>query len=348
MDGTASDNDVSNARRPTMRDVGERAGVSFKTVSRVVNGEAGVSPEVTGRVRDAIAELGYRRDLGASTLRRADRRTQTIATVLEDIGNPFSAGVLRAIVEAAADHDVLVLAASSFEDMDQERGAVAAFMTRRVDGLILMPTSGGHDWFAPELERGTHLVCVDRPAEGLAADVVVSDNREGIARAVNHLARRGHQRIAYLGDLARIYTAAERRIGYEEALAAAGLAPGDALVRMNLHDSDAARDAVVELLTARVPPTAIIAGQNLLTLGALRALRQLGLHASVALVGFDDLESADLLEPGVTVVAQDPETIGRAAVEELLARISGDAAVPRTRVVPTRLIPRGSGEITPG
>jgi LacI family transcriptional regulator len=330
-----------------MRDVGERAGVSFKTVSRVVNGETGVSPEVTERVQAAIAELGYRRDLGASTLRRADRRTQTIASVLEDIGNPFSAGVLRAIVEAAADHDVLVLAASSFEDMDQERSAVAAFMSRRVDGLILMPTSGGHDWFAPELTRGTHLVCVDRPAEGLAVDAVVSDNREGIARAINHLVRRGHRRIAYLGDLARIYTAAERRAGYAGALAAAGLELDESLIRMNLHDSDAARDAVVELLTGRFPPTAIVAGQNLLTLGALRALRQLGLHASVALVGFDDLESADLLEPGVTVVAQDPAAIGRAAVEELLTRIAGENGAPRTRVIPTRLIPRGSGEIPP-
>ena len=134
-----------------MRDVGERAGVSFKTVSRVVNGEPGVSPALAARVQEAIIELGYQRDLSASTLRRADRRTQTVAAVLEDIGNPFSSGVLRAIVEAAAEHDVLVLAASSFEDMDQERRVVAAFATRRIDGLILMPTSGGHEWFAPEL-----------------------------------------------------------------------------------------------------------------------------------------------------------------------------------------------------
>src|SRR5215207_5468993 len=245
-----------------MRDVGERAGVSFKTVSRVVNGEPGVSPAVAARVRDAIVELGYRRDLGASTLRRADRRTQTIAAVLEDIGNPFSAGVLRAIVDAAADRDVLVLAASSFEDMDQEREAVGAFMSRRVDGLILMPTSGGHEWFGPELERGTPVVCVDRPADSLAVDAVVSDNRDGVARATTHLARRGHRRIAYLGDLARIYTAAERRRGYEEALSAEGLTVDDALVRMDLRNSDAARDAVVELLTGRFPPTAIVAGQN--------------------------------------------------------------------------------------
>jgi LacI family transcriptional regulator len=330
-----------------MRDVGARAGVSFKTVSRVVNGEPGVSPALAARVRDAVAELGYQRDLGASTLRRADRRTQTIATVLEDIGNPFSSGVLRAIVEAAAEHEVLVLAASSFEDMEQERSAVAAFATRRVDGLILMPTSGDHGWFAPELARGTHLVCVDRPAAGLAVDAVVADNRDGVARAVDHLVRRGHRRIAYLGDLARIYTAAERRRGYEEGLVAAGLTPDEALVRMDLGDSDAARDAVVDLLTARLHPTAVIAGQNLLTLGALRAMRRLELQRSVALVGFDDLESADLLDPGVTVVAQDPAAMGRAAVEELLARIGADDTAPRTRVIPTRLIPRGSGEIPP-
>jgi LacI family transcriptional regulator len=231
--------------------------------------------------------------------------------------------------------------------MDQERNAVAAFMSRRVDGLILMPTSGEHDWLAPELARGTHVVCVDRPADGLAVDAVVSDNRDGVARAVTHLARRGHRRIAYLGDLARIYTAAERRRGYVDALASAGLEIDEALIRMDLHSSDAARDVAIELLTGTSPPTAIVTGQNLLTLGALRALRQLGLHASIALVGFDDLESADLLDPGVTVVAQDPDALGRTAVEQLLARIGGGDSEPATCVIATRLIPRGSGEIAP-
>ena len=104
----------------------------------------------------------------------------------------------------------------------------------------------------------------------------------------------------------------------------------------------------MELLTARVPPSAIVTGQNLVTLGALRALRRLELQASIALVGFDDLESADLFDPGVTVVAQDPAALGRTAVEELLARIGGDNAPARARVIPTRLILRGSGEIAPG
>jgi LacI family transcriptional regulator len=342
-----SDNDVDGRRRPTMRDVGERAGVSFKTVSRVVNGESGVSPALAERVQKAIDELGYHRDQGASTLRRADGRTQTIATVLEDISNPFSAAVLRSMVDTAAARGVLVIASSSDEDQASEREAIAVFSSRRVDGIILMATSGGHEWLEPELRRGTAIVCVDRPAEGLDVDAVVSDNRAGAVRAVNHLIRRGHRRIAFLGDLGRIHTAAERRRGYEEALAQAGLPVDDSLIRIDLRDGDAPREAVIELLTGPAPPTAILAGQNLLTLASVRALRQLNLHNEVALVGIDDIEAGDLLKPGITVVAQDPAAIGRLATERLFRRIDGDRSPSQTIVAATRLVPRGSGEILP-
>jgi LacI family transcriptional regulator len=328
-----------------MREVSRRAGVSLKTVSRVVNGAATVSPELSARVRAAIAELGYRPDVAASSLRRRDGRTRTIAAVLDDLANPFSSAVHRAVVDTARAQGVLVLAASSDEDTENEREAFTAFTARRVDGVVLMPTSADHGWVESERAAGTHVVMIDRPAVALDLDTVVSDNREGAARATAHLVRRGHRRIAFLGDLETVYTAGERLAGFREALAVARVPVDEAPVRMNLQDSDGAERAVVDLMSGREPPTAILASQNDITIGAIRALWKLRLQRDVALVGFDDIVLSDMLDPGVTVVAQDPAAIGSMAAERLLRRIAGDRSPARVHVVPTQLMPRGSGEI---
>jgi LacI family transcriptional regulator len=157
----------------------------------------------------------------------------------------------------------------------------------------------------------------------------------------------GHRRIGYLGDRQRIFTAAERYRGYREALAAAGIAEDRALVRLDLADPDVAQAAAHELLTSSEPPTALLAGQNLITIGAVHALRELGRQHSVALVAFDDLTLADAVEPGLTVVAQDPIALGRRTAEMLFSRLDGFDGPPRTEIVPTTLIERGSGEIPP-
>lgn len=342
----AADNDVTKVRRVTLKDVAERAGVSFKTVSRVVNGEETVSPDLAVRVRSVVEELGYRPHAMASFLRRLDGRTRTIGVVLEDLGNPFSSELHRAVGDVARLNGLVVLAASSDEDPSDEREALELFAARQVDGLILMPTSADHGWLAEQL-AGTHVVAVDRPAGGLDADAVLCDNRDAAARATTHLVRRGHCRIAFLGGLSEVYTAAERYEGFRQAAAEAGLPPPDAHVRRDLRDSGSAEDAVIQLLTTSEPPTAIFAGQNMLTIGAIRALRRLGLQHETALVGFDDVLLADLLDPAVTVVAQDPGALGKRAAELLLERIDGSGPEERAHVVPTRLLPRGSGEIAP-
>jgi LacI family transcriptional regulator len=334
-----------SAKRPTMRDVGERAGVSFKTVSRVVNGEGAVRPEVRARVQAAIDELGYRRDPAASTLRRADGRTGTIAVIVDDLANPFAATVHRAVVDTMRDHGVLVLSAGTYEDPEREQEAFRAFVDRRVDGLILMPTSADHAWLGDVRGPEIPVVMVDRPAVGFDTDVVLSDHRPAAARATTHLARRGHRRIALLTEGLDVHTARERLAGYEDALGAAGLAVDRTLVRSGIRTAEQAQDATIDLLSAATPPTAILGGYNRATIGAIRALRRLESQRSVALVGFDDVELADLLEPAVTVIAQDPVAIGCAAAVALLDRLDGDTEAPRPRVIPTRLVPRGSGEI---
>ncbi|TMF40059.1 MAG: LacI family transcriptional regulator [Chloroflexi bacterium] len=330
-----------------MRDVAALAKVSLKTVSRVVNGETGVSPRLAKRVMTARDRLGYRHDLTASSLRRSDGRSLTIGVLLEDVSNPFASTLHRAIEDVAVERRVLVLAGSSDEDEDRERQLVSAFVSRRVDGLIIQPSSHDHSYLHTERRAGTPVVFVDRPPSFLDADAVVTDNAAGIRGAVRHLVEQGHRRIAYLGDMRSIATAAERHQGYVEELAEQKIGVDATLVRLDLRGIEKAEAAAREVLARPQRPTAIIAGQNLITIGAFRALRALDLHRRVALVGFDDFLLADLLEPGITVIAQDPAAIGRTAAAVLFRRLDGDRSPSQVHTVRTRMITRGSGEIRP-
>ena len=330
-----------------MRDVAALAEVSIKTVSRVVNGEPGVSPALARRVLAASERLDYRHNMTASSLRRSDGRSATIGVVLEDVANPFASALHRSIEDVAVKRGVLVLAGSSDEDGERERRLVSAFASRRVDGLIIQPSSHDHSYLLTERRAGTAMVFVDRPPAFLDADTVLTDNTAGVKRGVRHLVEHGHRRIGYLGDMRTIATAADRHQGYVEELAEHEIKLDERLVRLDLRGIEKAEAATTELLTGPEPPTALFTGQNLITIGAFRALRRLGLHRKVALIGFDDILLADLLEPGITVIAQDPAAIGRTAADVLFRRLDGDRSASEQHIVLTRMITRGSGEIRP-
>lgn len=341
------DGGSAERRRPTMRDVAARAGVSLKTVSRVVNDEPGVSSALGERVRRAIEDLDFRPNIGARNLRRSDGKTYSVGLLVEDVSNPFSSVLQRAVEDVALPRGVVVFSASVDEDPQRERDLARAFSTRRVDGLILAPIAEDQSYLEPDLRAGTAIVAVDREPVGLEVDCVVSPNREGAADAVRHLIAGGHRRIAFLGERRTIATARQRHAGYVQALHAEGIAVDPALARHDLSDVALADAAVMSLMTAANPPTALFTAQNLVTIGAVQALRRLGLEGAVALVGFDDFPLADLLTPAVTVVAQDPAEMGRIAADVLFERLSGADGPPQVHVVPTRLIRRGSGEIPP-
>jgi LacI family transcriptional regulator len=337
----------AGARRPTMRDVAARAEVSFKTVSRVVNDEGGVSPLLEQRVRRAIEELDFRPNVGARILRRADRRTASIGLLLEDVANPFSAAVQRAVEDVAVPRGVVVYSASLDEDPARERALAKVFAARGVDGLLLAPAGDDQSHLEAERRAGTAVVCVDREAGNLPVDSVITTNAIGAAQGVRHLGAAGHRRIAFLGDRRTIVTAQQRYEGYRDALRELGIPLDPALVVHDVRDPGDADGAVTALLARSDPATALFTAQNMVTIGAVRALRRLGLEHAVAVVGFDDFLLADLLSPAVTVVAQDPAAIGRIAAGLLFDRIAGDASPPQVRLVPTTLVRRGSGEIRP-
>ncbi|MFJ6540441.1 LacI family DNA-binding transcriptional regulator [Streptomyces sp. NPDC003656] len=329
--------------RPTMKDVAARAGVGLKTVSRVVNGEPGVTPDTERRVQEAIDALGFRRNDSARVLRKG--RTASIGLVLEDLADPFYGPLSRAVEEVARAHGALLINGSSAEDPERERELALALCARRVDGLVVIPAGDDHRYLEPEIRAGVATVFVDRPAARIEADVVLSDNFGGARDGVAHLIAHGHRRIGFIGDMPNIHTAAERLRGYRAAMEDAGIAVEDDWMSLGATNPERVRRAAEGMLTGTSPVTAIFTGNNRVTVTVIRVLAE---HTRpVALVGFDDFELADLLQPGVTVVAQDAAALGRTAAERLFRRLDGALVAAERIELPTRLIERGSGELPP-
>lgn len=326
--------------RPTMKDVARQAGVSTMTVSRVVNGERGVMPETAARVHRAIRTLGYQRDDVARQLRRQGQLTQTVGILLDNVADPFMASLASAVEDVARRQGSVVLIGSSRDDPVREREVLSAFTSRRIDGLILIPVTGSHRFLRNAIATGTRVVCADRSASGLKTDAVVVDNRGSANQAIAHLIAHGHRRIAYLGDRLDIWTIEERYSGYLTALADAGIPADPSIVRHGLRHGPDAAAAVTGMLAGPDPPTAVLASNGIVGLGVRAAL-----PTTTALVSFDDFLLAAQLDPPVTVIAQDPVAMGSTAAHLLFARIHGDSSPPRTVVLPTRLVARGSGEI---
>jgi LacI family transcriptional regulator len=333
---------VLRPTRPTMRDVALRAGVSLKTVSRVINEEPGVAVATAARVSDAIDALGFQRNDLARSLRQG-RSSATLGLVIEDVANPFYSTIAQAVEAVARERGYLLITTSCEEDPERERELVQALLRRRVDALLLVPAAADHAYL--QTTGGTPVVFLDRPPAGLAADCVLLDNLGGARAAVEHLLAHGHERIALIADPPELYTAAERLAGYREALAAAHVPVRDELVRLGTHDAPQA-EAVVRELLALPPgrrPTALFAANNRNAVGALRALQDA--PDPIALVGFDDFELADLL--AVTVVRHDSHQMGARAAALAFERLDGAEHPTCTVVLPTELVVRGSGEVRP-
>ncbi|HXW78217.1 MAG TPA: LacI family DNA-binding transcriptional regulator [Acidimicrobiales bacterium] len=328
-----------------MRHVAALAGVSLRTVSRVINNDPTVAAVLRDQVRGAVEQLHYRPNLTASHFRRRDGRSFTLGLLLHDIANPFLATVQRTVQEVARAHGYDVLAASGTDDPDREREIVERLVARRVEGLIMMPAGDDHSYLQAEQMSGMSIVFLDRPPAFLAADSVVADNRKGVAKGVRHLLDRGHGRVAYLGYRKSTWTNEQRYLGYRDALRRRGIAVDPVLVRQDLGDAGSAEQATLDLMTGQRPPTALFTAKGSITIGAVRALRSLQRNRATALVGFDDFDTADLLEPGVTVVAMDPIAVGRLATDILFRRREGDRSPIREHVLRPRLVQRGSGEI---
>jgi LacI family transcriptional regulator len=325
-------------RRPTMVDVALRAGVSIKTVSRVINGEPSVSAQLIAQVLSAAADLNFRRNDVARTL-RSNEVGRTIGLLIEGIANPFYAAIAHVVADIAAANDTLLIIASSEEDVERERKLLLDLCQHRVSGLLIVPAGEDHSYLRSEVQMGMPVVFLDRPPGRLLADTVVVDNRGGAEAAVLRLVSDGHRRIGILLETLSVFTMRERLGGAQLALALAGVPYDESLVRHDVSSPEHAARAVAEMLAAAEPPTAFFCLNNRITIGAVRALY--ALRSDAGLVGFDDFELADLMPRPFQVVAYDPVQLARIATERLFARIAGDQSWPVTQTLATRLLDRG-------
>jgi LacI family transcriptional regulator len=326
-------------QRPTMTDIAAVAHVSLKTVSRVVNGEAGVRPRTAERVQAAIAELGYRPNGLASTLARAGS-TATIGLVIEDVGNPFYGSMTRAIEDVARVHGCALITASSDERPEREQQVFATLVRHRVDGIIIVPAAQDHRYMVDDVARGTPVVFVDRPPIGLVADTVLMDDRAGARAAIRHLVESGHRRIGILAHGMNIYTARERLAGARDAILGAGLTWDPGLVRVDIGSTDEATSVMAAMLESPTRPTAYFMTNNRVAIGALRALRSA--PEAPDIVVFDDVELRDVLAFPISVIRCDVGALGTAAANLLFERLDGSSVPPHTVVVPTELVPAAS------
>ncbi|MEV1018117.1 MULTISPECIES: LacI family DNA-binding transcriptional regulator [unclassified Micromonospora] len=326
--------------RHRLKDVAERAGVSVKTVSNVVNGYLHVRPDTRARVEEAIAELNYRPNLSARHLRKG--RTGVIALAVPELDIPYFAELARHVVTAAAEYGWTVLVDQQAGGRrEQERVVAAGITDHLIDGLIFSPLALTAEDLA-SLD-GTPMVLLGERVDHGPADRVVIDNVTAAREITDHLIRLGRRRIAAIGAQ-RTDEGASARLrlaGYTEALRAAGLAYDETLVASAAawHRADGAA-AMRGLLTTGVRPDAVFCFNDTLALGTLRALHEAGLRVpeDVAVVGFDDIEDGRFSVPTLSTVAPDKEQIARLAVELLANRLDGDRAAPaRALKAPYRL-----------
>lgn len=315
-----------------IREVARRAGVSNATVSRVLTNKPYVREEVRQRVLAVIQELGYQPSRVARSLRI--QRSHIIGLIISDIQNPFFTSLVRAVEDVAYEHQYAVVLCNSDEDEEKEKLYIDLMQAEMVAGVLITPT---HELDSPckkLLEVGIPVVTVDRRLLDLEVDTVVTDNVSAACELVSHLIADGHRRIGGIFATSSNTTGRERQEGYWQALQAHGLPVDPQLVRIGPPKEDVGYHLAGELLDLPQPPTALFAGNNLLTTGAIRVIneRQLQIPTDIALVAFDEMDWMSLIKPALTVVAQPTYELGQTAANLLLQRIK-DKSRPRQNVV---------------
>ncbi|MFJ5677279.1 LacI family DNA-binding transcriptional regulator [Streptomyces sp. NPDC093097] len=325
----------------TMVDVARRAGVSVATVSHVVNDTRPVRPDTRAAVLAAIEELGYTHNTLARSLVTA--RTRSIGLAVSAISNPYFTEILQGVEAAALEAGYSLLIADPHDDPRHERKVVQLLHERRVDGMIVAPSAEPAAMAEYLTRRHIPVVFLDRLV-GDGFDQVCAESAGPVRRLVEHLADLGHTRIGLVAGAPGLSTTAERVQGYREGLQSRGLPFAPELLAGGDSEAAGAQHATRRLLAAPEPPTALITANNAMTIGALQALRALGLEVprDLALACFDDFSWADLFTPRLTAIAQPSKELGAAAVRLLLERLDAPDRPPRTVRLPCAFVHRTS------
>lgn len=327
-----------------LNEVAEKAGVSIATVSRVMNNNPKVNLETRLKVQQVIKELKYQPNRVAKRLRNKNASSNLLGVVIPDIQNPFYVEVFRGIEDVAYENKYALIMCNFSQDEKKEKLYLDILQSESIDGMIVAPTNE-HDQKVIELvKKGLPIVCVDRGLIGVDVDVVLVENRNGAFAAVDHLAKSGYQRIAYISGLPQIPSSRQREQGYLEALAANNLPLDRDLIKYGDSRHESGVKLCEALLNLPNPPDAIFTGNNLITLGALETIHKRRLHIpkDVAIIGFDDMYWSISLNPPLTAVRQPAYEIGKRAAEQLIMRIHDPTRPTVSMILKTELMIRSS------
>lgn len=310
----------------TIRDVAKMAGVSISTVSLAFNGSGPVSEETYRKVWDAAKSVGYVPNPVAQSLKSG--RTRLIGMVVGDVGNPFFGRLLKEVERLALEKNHLVIVSDSWTDPARERAILDALAGQRVAGIILSPHGYGPEHVAYLRALDIPVVLVDHKVEGVEADFVASDNVLASAMLTEHVIRLGHRHIAHIAGRAGIWTAERRKEGFRTTMQAAGVEVDESLIVDGEYEGERAYEQAMRLLTRADRPTAIIAANNVMALGTLQAMNDLGFRCpeEVSLATIDDVPWGNVIQPRITMVVQAVDEMARIATEFLMDRIAARGA----------------------
>jgi len=329
-------------KRPTISDVARLAEVSKSTVSHVLNNTRNVEEPTRRRVLAAIAELGYRPSSAARSL--TTKHTNTVGMVISDSANFFFSEMLRGVEDILHAEGYGLLVCNTDEVLEREAHYLDLLLRQRVDGIVAAATSQAWTPLREAATQHTPVVFVDRRFQDLEGPFVGVDNEGGARLGVQHLIERGYREIGILAGFQRLSTMRERLHGYQVSLSEAGLPLHDEWIIPSDLSVEAGKETMRHLLTLPHRPRAVFVNNNLITLGALLAIRELGLDcpSEVAVIGFDDHPWAAVADPPLTVVRQPAREIGQIAARMLIDSLTGAMPHETSKVLQCELVVRQS------
>ena len=331
---------IGKNRVPTLVDVAREAGVSLKTASRVLNRSENVREEKKTKILAVMERLGYRPNELARGLKA--KKSAAVGMIVPNLSDPFTANAVHGFQEAARGNGYVVILASSGGDVDLERSEVEILVGRQIEGLVIAPADSRTDTFSDIIPPGVHVVTFDQLLRDVDLDSVTVTNRRSAREATKHLADHGWRRIVAIGARGDLYTCKERVAGYRAGMKEFSLEPRVCLVE---HEHSLTAEWLAEEVFRLQNADAIFTLNWVCTVLVLRALRQMGMVAGrdIPILSFDDFDLADMLTPGLSVVQQPAEMMGREAGRLLVERLAGEGGKSsRAIVLPTTLILRQS------
>lgn len=330
----------------TIKDVARIAGVSIATVSAALNDKPGVGADTKFRVLAVAEKLGYELNILASAL--VTKKTHTIGLIISDISNPFFTKVVRGIEDVANENGFNLVLCNTDEEGQKEKGYLRILQRKQVDGFIIVSSERNSTHIKSLVEDNVPVVLLDRKLEGIHTDSVVVDNIEGSYKAVSHLINLGHRKIGIIHGPKTIMTGRDRLEGYQRALRDYNLPLDSKYIKEGNFKQEGGYSKTLELLELKDPPSALFVANNLMTLGAFKALKEEGIKIpeKIALIGFDNMEWAPLANPPLTAVSQPIYKLGTSAANLLLSRIKAGASEGAQEIVlkPELVIRESCGE----